>query len=139
MVGAAESLIHNNKSRQLDWLARHFVSAVPHSLMFELRTARSRLLIVEPKQLRWIVKPSPQNKKLNPSDLTGWIFGWGSWIRTNTSGVRVRCSTIKLCPKACFIIYLLLFFSIKYFFMCSGFGTYIFFIAFGNICSIIRL
>jgi hypothetical protein len=25
-------------------------------------------------------------------------FGWGTWIRTKTSGVRVRCSTIKLSP-----------------------------------------
>ena len=27
-------------------------------------------------------------------------LGWGSWIRTNTDGVRVRSSTIKLCPNA---------------------------------------
>jgi hypothetical protein len=24
--------------------------------------------------------------------------GWGTWIRTKTNGVRVRCSTIKLSP-----------------------------------------
>ncbi len=29
----------------------------------------------------------------------GNFFGWGTWIRTKTSGVRVRCSTIKLFPK----------------------------------------
>ena len=27
-------------------------------------------------------------------------FGWGTWTRTKTSGVRVRCSTIKLFPKS---------------------------------------
>ena len=25
--------------------------------------------------------------------------GWGSWIRTRTDGVRVRCSTVKLIPN----------------------------------------
>ena len=30
----------------------------------------------------------------------GEILGWGNWIRTNTNGVRVRSSTIKLCPNA---------------------------------------
>lgn len=25
--------------------------------------------------------------------------GWGTWIRTKTSGVRVRCSTLKLFPS----------------------------------------
>lgn len=30
----------------------------------------------------------------------GFVYlGWGSWIRTNTDGVRVRSSTVKLCPK----------------------------------------
>ncbi len=28
------------------------------------------------------------------------LFGWGTWTRTKTSGVRVRCSTIKLFPKS---------------------------------------
>ena len=28
---------------------------------------------------------------------TAWN-GWGTWIRTKTNGVRVRCSTIKLSP-----------------------------------------
>ena len=30
----------------------------------------------------------------------GEILGWGNWIRTNTNGVRVRSSTVKLCPNA---------------------------------------
>lgn len=25
--------------------------------------------------------------------------GWGTWIRTRTDGVRVRCSTVKLFPR----------------------------------------
>lgn len=25
--------------------------------------------------------------------------GWGTWTRTKTNGVRVRCSTIKLFPN----------------------------------------
>src|SRR5690606_18489050 len=25
--------------------------------------------------------------------------GWGTWIRTKTNGVRVRCSTLKLSPS----------------------------------------
>jgi hypothetical protein len=31
-----------------------------------------------------------------------WIFsiGWGTWIRTKINGVRVRCSTVELSPKA---------------------------------------
>ncbi len=28
------------------------------------------------------------------------IFGWGTWIRTRTNGVRVRGSTVNLFPKA---------------------------------------
>ena len=28
------------------------------------------------------------------------LRGWGTWTRTKTSGVRVRCSTIKLFPKS---------------------------------------
>lgn len=26
-------------------------------------------------------------------------IGWGTWTRTKTNGVRVRCSTIKLFPN----------------------------------------
>ena len=26
--------------------------------------------------------------------------GWGTWIRTKINGVRVRCSTVELSPKA---------------------------------------
>ena len=26
------------------------------------------------------------------------LTGWGTWIRTKINGVRVRCSTIELCP-----------------------------------------
>jgi hypothetical protein len=33
------------------------------------------------------------------TELTGRSIGWGTWIRTKTNGVRVRCSTIKLFPK----------------------------------------
>ena len=27
------------------------------------------------------------------------MLGWGTWIRTRTDGVRVRCSTVKLFPN----------------------------------------
>ena len=27
-------------------------------------------------------------------------IGWGTWIRTKINGVRVRCSTVELSPKA---------------------------------------
>lgn len=29
----------------------------------------------------------------------GIKVGWSNWIRTNTEGVKVPCSTIKLCSK----------------------------------------
>ena len=29
----------------------------------------------------------------------GLVSGWGTWTRTKTNGVRVRCSTIKLFPN----------------------------------------
>ena len=36
----------------------------------------------------------------NNSNYNGLIWsGWGTWIRTKTSGVRVRCSTLKLFPS----------------------------------------
>lgn len=28
------------------------------------------------------------------------FYGWGTWIRTKTDGVRVRCSTVKLFPSS---------------------------------------
>ena len=31
--------------------------------------------------------------------ISGIFSGWGTWIRTRTDGVRVRCSTVKLFPK----------------------------------------
>ena len=38
--------------------------------------------------------------KQKPTFVGGFVYlGWGSWIRTNTDGVRVRSSTVKLCPK----------------------------------------
>ena len=39
-----------------------------------------------------------QEKARQVRDLTGETFGWGTWIRTTTNGVRVRCSTVKLSP-----------------------------------------
>ena len=41
----------------------------------------------------------PRIKQKCPIGAFLFYLGWGSWIRTNTSGVRVRCSTIKLCPN----------------------------------------
>jgi hypothetical protein len=42
---------------------------------------------------------APNIKK--PAKSLTWraqMIGWGTWIRTKTNGVRVRCSTIKLSP-----------------------------------------
>ena len=36
----------------------------------------------------------------NPGKLNE-INGWGTWIRTRTDGVRVRCSAVKLFPSRC--------------------------------------
>ena len=36
----------------------------------------------------------------NDNDYMSLLYaGWGTWIRTKTSGVRVRCSTLKLFPS----------------------------------------
>jgi hypothetical protein len=31
-------------------------------------------------------------------------IGWGTWIRTKINGVRVRCSTVELCPTKLLIL-----------------------------------
>ena len=48
------------------------------------------------------------------------IFGWGSWIRTNTDGVRVRSSTVKLCPNVGAIIYCMCLFCNLFFYLWLG-------------------
>ena len=30
--------------------------------------------------------------------LAGYFGGWGTWIRTKTGGVRVRCPTVRRSP-----------------------------------------
>ena len=52
--------------------------------------ARCRGLAPQAARLRWAC-----GKVVSVADLTGW----GSWIRTRTDGVRVRCSTVKLIPN----------------------------------------
>lgn len=48
-------------------------------------------------------KQDDTNTKKRPMRALFYL-GWGSWIRTNTDGVRVRSSTVKLCPNAPAII-----------------------------------
>ena len=52
-----------------------------------------------------MIQPSDPEPKIKTPIRVFEFLGWGNWIRTNTSGVRVRCSTIKLCPKVPWIIY----------------------------------
>ena len=77
-----------------------------HSLALELHFVCSRLLIVEPMQqiVAWY-KPT-HHKPILKRPIQGRLnTGWGSWIRTNTDGVRVRSSTIKLCPKPAYYMH----------------------------------
>lgn len=43
------------------------------------------------------LKKQDQEKWINPEAQS--LHGWGTWTRTKTNGVRVRCSTLKLSPR----------------------------------------
>src|SRR3989304_971583 len=41
-----------------------------------------------------------QRKTSQAVDLAGLLVGWGTWIRTKTGGVRVRCPTVRRSPTS---------------------------------------
>ena len=47
------------------------------------------------------VPEPPAERAGNPADFKDFWerFGWGTWIRTRTNGVRVRGSTVNLFPS----------------------------------------
>ena len=72
-----------------------------HSLALELHFVGSRLLIVEPVQqiVAWY-KPT-HHKPILKRPIQGRLnTGWGSWIRTNTDGVRGQWSELFY-PTVC--------------------------------------
>ncbi len=78
------------------------------------KSARLSIRTISVGIIRWHYQASPSLKRPkknpinHPTNRAGPITkqrkirknsGWGTWIRTKTSGVRVRCSTLKLFPS----------------------------------------